>query len=62
MLVPVLATLLPMRLPANVPGRAVDESPNTWILATHTGNPGGVLGSWLQPGPVTVVVGFGGMN
>lgn len=38
--------------PVNVPGKAEEEGPSTWAPATHPGNPAGISGSWLWPGPV----------
>lgn len=31
-----LAAILPFLLPANAPGKAMEDSPNTWAPATHT--------------------------
>lgn len=45
-LLPVLATLLPVQLPAKVPEKAAG-TPSTWALALHVGDPGGIPGSWL---------------
>lgn len=55
MLVGVLAALLPMQQPANVPGK-VDHDPKTWAPTTHVGDQDGVLGSWLGPGSALAVV------
>ena len=35
----VLADQLLMQLPANAPGKAVENGPVTWIPAIHVGNP-----------------------
>lgn len=43
-LVQVMAELLA----AHMPGDAVEDGPSPWIFATRTGDPDGVLGSWLQ--------------
>lgn len=40
--------------PAEVPGKAVKDGPGTWVPAIHTGDPGRVPGSWLQPNPTKV--------
>lgn len=60
-LLQVPTALLPRQLPANVPGKAVMDDPNTWVPATHMGrlggpathmgHLGGVLGSSIPPGP-----------
>lgn len=50
------AALFLVQLPANVPGKAVDDGSNSWALASHVGDQGGILSSWLQPGPAQVTV------
>lgn len=47
----VLASVLPCQLPANIPGMAAEDGPNTWNTAKHMGSHMGAPGSWLQPCP-----------
>lgn len=47
----VSATPLRMQLPANAPAKATENGPTTSM-----GDPDGVSGFWLQPGPITVVI------
>lgn len=34
---------------------AVESGLNTWAAAIHMRHPGGVLGSWLRPGPIRAI-------
>lgn len=47
---------LPVQLPTNMPGRAVEDSSTTWAPASHRGDTDGVPGSRLKPGTALPVV------
>lgn len=48
-LVWVLAYLLSLQIPTNVPGKAADDGLSAWGPATHIRHPDGDPGSWFQP-------------
>lgn len=48
-LVSCLASPLAIQLPANNPGKAVEDGPNTWMPASHVRNPDEAPGCWRQP-------------
>lgn len=48
----VLAALLQIQLPVNMPGKAAEDGQDAWAPATHTGDLD--TGIWLRPGPALV--------
>lgn len=46
----VLATLLPIQLPDNVPGKAKEDGSSIWATASHEADQDGIPVSWLQLG------------
>lgn len=48
-LVPILADLLPIQLPGDVPRKATAKDQGTWASATQAEDPGGVLALGLSP-------------
>lgn len=52
----------PIWLPDDVPERAADGGPGTWVPATHVGDQNGIPDSWLLPGPVPDVAGIWEVN
>lgn len=55
MLVLVLATLLPIQFPVNVPGRTVENGSVTCPPAFHVGDLDGIPRSYLWPDPVLII-------
>lgn len=55
--VQVPASLLLIQIPACAPGKAAEDGPRIRGPTTHVGEPDGILGSWLEPGPVLAVWG-----
>lgn len=44
-----------IRLCANVPGKAFEDSPSTRTPVTHVGDPDKISASWLWPSSVLVI-------
>lgn len=55
-LVQVFAALLLIQLPANVPGKAEDGGPSTWVPAILVGDQYMFTDSWLQPGSALLIM------
>lgn len=46
--VQVLVAPLPTQLRADVPGKAVEDDPTSWVSVSHVKDPEGIACSWLQ--------------
>lgn len=58
----VSAALLLIQIPANDPGKAAEDGPNTQTITTHLGDQNGVPVSWLWPGAALAVVAIWRVN
>lgn len=58
----VLAALLPIQLPANVPAKTAEDGSHAWARAVHVAEPEGIPGSWLWFGPVPTIVAIWGVK
>lgn len=60
--VPAPVAFLVIQLPANTPGKLVDDNPSIWSPATYVGSPDGVPGSHLHTSTAQTVVAIWGVK